>query len=464
MPGVADLKNMTSHEAVHPNGVFPVTAYAAVGDGSHDDSAALQRAIDACADAGGGRVLVPTGVYRTGTLYLRDHVELHLGAGATLRGSPDRADYNADDEFPENDVFESEQVTGAHLIIGHRVRDVSITGCGTIDGNSPAFFDELESSALPDTYRAPRRMFPVKDWRPGQMIWFCRCRDVAIRDVTLRDATYWTVLLLGCEDVQVRGLTINNPPQTPNGDGIGIDCCRNVIVSDCNIITGDDCITLRANIRVLGEAIPCTNVVISNCILSTPANCIRVGVGDGEIRDCLFNNLVLADSRVGINMVSRFPGPWSRGALIENITFSNLSIDAILALQALHGADTQPGGGFRHIRFNNVRARVTAGAYVGGNADNFAEDFSFRDWDLHVHDETVAPEFVDRVRFPDPIEGCDGEDGKRSLPAALYARHVDGLQARNVRVHWDEPLQRSWRNALWFEDCRNVEGSNMMPR
>jgi hypothetical protein len=170
------------------------------------------------------------------------------------------------------------------------------------------------------------------------------------------------------------------------------------------------------------------------------------------------------NSRVGINMVSRFSWPWERGALIENITFSNLSMDTILALQALQGAETQPGRGFRHIRFNNVRARVTAGAYVGGNADNYVEDIGFLDWDLHVHDETVAPDFVDRVRFPDPIEGCGGEDGKRALPAALYARHVDGLQARNVRVHWDRPLQRTWRNALWFEDCLHVEGPNNVAR
>ena len=201
----------------------------------------------------------------------------------------------------------------------------------------------------------------------------------------------------------------------------------------------------------------CENVVVSNCILSTPANCLRVGVGDGDIRNALFSNLTLVDSRVGINMISRFPRPPNRGALVENVTFSNLHIDAILALQALHGEGAEPGRGFRHISFNNVHARVTAGAYVGGNADNYAEDFSFRDWDLHIHDEERFPEFVDRVRFPDPIEGCDGDDGGRALPAALYCRHVDGVQAMNVRVHRPRALQRTWLRDTWFEDCRTVE-------
>lgn len=445
-------------------GVYPVTAFGAVGDGRANDTHALQQTIDACAAAGGGQVLVTPGVYRTGTLYLRDKIELHLVAGAILRGSTDRADYNADDAFPECHPWPAEQVTGAYLLIGHRVSNVAITGSGTIDGNSSAFFDAMPSYEHDRSYRAPRRMFSIKDWRPGQMVWLCRCRNVAIRDVTLRDATYWTLLFLGCEDVYVRGLTITNPPQTPNGDGIGIDCSRNVVVSDCNVFTGDDCITLRCNTRTLGENMPCENVVVSNCILSTPANCIRVGVGDGDIRDSVFSNLVFVESRVGINMTSRYPIPPNRGALVENMTFSNLNMDTILALQALHGEGAEPGRKFRHISFNNVRARVTAGAYVGGNADNYAEDFSFRDWDLHIQDETLFPEFVDRVRFPDPIDGCVGEDGKRVLPAALYARYVDGLQARNVRVHRQQPLQRTWLRDIWFEHCRNVEPLNGMEK
>jgi len=449
---------MTVATAQSLPGVFPVTEYGAVGDGTHNDTGALQAAIEACTEAGGGQVLVTVGTYRTGTLYLRDNVELHLMTGATLHGSPDKAEYNIDDVYPENEVFRREDVSGAHLIIGHRVRNIAITGNGTIDANSAAFFDALPPSEQPDTYRAPGRMFAIKDWRPAQMIWLCRCRDVAIRDVALRNATYWTLLMLGCEDVHVRGLTVTNPPQTPNGDGIGIDCCRNVTVSDCNVYTGDDCITLRANTRVLGEDIPCENVVVSNCILSTPANCIRVGVGDGTIRDCQLNNLVLANSRVGINMEAWFPGPWTQGASIENITFSNFNIDAILALQVLHGAEAKSPGGLHHINFNNFRVRVTAGAYVGGNVDNYAEDIGFRDWDIHLHDETIAPDFVDRVRFPEPSpEGCEGTDGERALPAGLYGRYVDGVHTRNVRIHRPPSLQRTWLRDVWFDRCRNVE-------
>jgi polygalacturonase len=92
-----------------------------------------------------------------------------------------------------------------------------------------------------------------------------------VRDVKLFNSPYWTLFLLGCEDIQIRGLLIENPPATANGDGIDIDCCKNVTISDCIIRSGDDSITLRGNVRLLGEDDwICENVVVTNCILSTP--------------------------------------------------------------------------------------------------------------------------------------------------------------------------------------------------
>jgi polygalacturonase len=440
------------------HGIFSVKSYGAVGDGIHKDTKAIQKAIDECAVAGGGRVLVSGGVFLTGTLYLRDNTDLHIAAGATLLGSPDREDYNADDAFPESRPFSQEQVTAAHLIVAYRISNISISGTGAINGNSSVFFEDLPPYENDHSYRAPKNFFKIKDWRPGQMVWFCRCENIMVKDVTLRDSTYWTLLMLGCQNAHVSGLTITNPPQTPNGDGIDIDCSRNVTISDCRIFVGDDCVTLRADQDILGEEATCENVVVSNCVLSSPANCLRVGVGDGVIRNCMFTNLIFVESRVGINIISRFPRFRERGVLIENISFSNITIDAILAIQALHGKTAHPERGMKHITFHDLRANVTAGAYISGNSDGNAEDISFRDCDFYVQDEALFPEFVDRVRFPDPIDGCDGEDGERALPAALYGRHIDGLQVRNVRVRFDENLTRTWLNALWFESCENVEG------
>jgi polygalacturonase len=439
------------------HGFHSIIDFGAKGDGQANDTAALQAALDACGEAGGGQVLVPPGTYRTGTVYLRDQVELHLLAGATLLGSADRSDYNADDAYPENLVFESENVTGAHLVIGHGVTGASITGNGTIDGNSSAFFGPLPPDKPADGYRYKRANFPVTDWRPGQMVWFCNCRGVSVQDVSLVNAPYWTLMFYGCETIRVRGLRITNPPETANGDGIDVDCCRDVTISDCLIATGDDCITLRGNPRGLDREQPCENVVVSNCVLRTPCNCVRVGVGDGVVRNCSLTNLVMTEARYGINVVCKYSERTPRGTRIENINFDNLTMDVILPLQIIHGADPDPEAGIRNLSIRNVRAQATAGSYIGGNPNNPARGVCLQDWDLHISGGTDNEQFVGEVPYPYRVFGHAGMDGQPALPAAIYARYTLGLRIQNFRVHWGPDLGRVWRHAMWFEDGVAVE-------
>jgi polygalacturonase len=443
--------------AVPSNGIFPVREFGALGNGVTTDTHALQEAIDACGKAGGGQVLVSPGIYRTGTLFLRDRVDLHLMAGATLLGSDARGDYNPDDVFAENQVFQSENVSGAHLIIGHGITGASITGNGSIDGNSSAFFGPLPADKPSEGYRYKRASFPILGWRPGQMIWFCKCQDISVRDVSLVNSPYWTLMFFGCDTVRVRGLRITNPPETANGDGIDVDCCRDVTISDCLIATGDDCITLRGNPRALGLDKPCENVVVSNCVLRTPCNCVRVGVGDGVVRNCSLSNLIMTEARYGINVICRYSEATPRGTRIENINFDSLTMDVIVPLQILHGAEPAADAGIRNLSIRNVRAQATAGSYIGGNPDNPARGVCLQDWDLHISGGTDNEEFVHAVPYPYRIFGHPGMDGGPALPAAIYARYVLGLRVRNVRVHWGEKLGRVWRQAMWFEDGVAVE-------
>ncbi|MBN2452595.1 MAG: hypothetical protein JXR77_19585 [Lentisphaeria bacterium] len=273
------------------------------------DTVAIQAAIDACTAGGGGRVLVPPGCCVTGTLRLRNHNGLQLLPGAVLKGSPNREDYNADDAFPENEVFSRENFTGAHLVIAREVGEVSISGRGAIDGSSSRFVADLPPDRLANGYRHKSCNFPIGRWRPGQMVFFFSCRRVSVIDVQLLNAPDWPLFCLGCDDISIRGLTIVNPPQTANGDGIDIDCCRDVTISDCRIVWGDDCIILRGSPRLLAGPRPCESVTVSNCVLSTPCNTIRVSVGDGEVRNCVLSNIVVSDTRTAISMVCPYAGP-----------------------------------------------------------------------------------------------------------------------------------------------------------
>lgn len=442
--------------------LYNVRDFGATGDGATKDTDAVQRAVDACAAAGGGRVLLPPGCYLSGAIYLKSHVEMHLSAGSTLLGSPDREDYNQDDVFPENEASAADHATGAHLIIAYRQENVSITGTGTIDGHSSCFFKSLPEGVTA-SYRFKSGNFPIDLWRPGQMVFFCRCKRVSMCDAALINSPYWSFFLLGCEDVQIRGLTIENPPATRNGDGIDIDCSRNVTVSDCMIRSGDDCITVRANERPLGEnAFPCENLAISNCILSTPCNAIRVGVGDGTIRRCTFVNIVVPESRTAISIVSRYSPRSAHGACIEQIHFSDFTVDAINPVAIGSGEGAARPAAIRDVSFTRFRVKAWAGSQLVGTPDVPLQRVRLSDFDWQVCGGTENCEFVSDM----PLithKTFHGMNGQPALPCAIYGAYLQDVTLDDIRVRWDQ-ISTVWRDGLFIEQSEGVDFRNVRLR
>ncbi len=428
---------------------FDVRDYGAVGDGRTLDTAALQQAIEACAEAGGGTVFVPAGTYLTGTLYLQSYVTLHLGAGSTLLGSTRREDYNADDVFPENRVSATENVTGAHLLIAYRQQHVALVGEGTIDGHGEAFFEPLPEDEVSHSYRRKQRNFPIGDWRPAQMVFFCLCQDVAVREVSLLNAPYWTLFLHGCRRVQIRGLRIANPPQTANGDGIDLDCCQDVTVSDCLVESGDDCLTLRANSRPLGDdAQDCANVVVTNCVFSSPCNAIRVGVGDGVVRDCVLSNIVVRESRTGLSVVSCYSQRQAHGAQLLNLHFQGFVMDTLMPINLLLGPHAKPPGRIHNLSFSHFHLLARQGCYFGGNPGHRVTGLRLHEIDLRLTAGEVHPEFTADQARPG--------GGARGVPSGMFISEVDGFEVDGLRIHWED-VSRGWQHALDFEHSANVK-------
>ncbi|MDB6114921.1 MAG: glycoside hydrolase, partial [Lacunisphaera sp.] len=191
-------------------------------------TARIQQAIDACGAAGGGVVRLTPGEYVSGTLFLRSHVELNLPAGALLRGSPDLADYPVC--RPEYRSNTDRQVVRS-LLYAEKQDDIALTGQGTIDfnGGAPAFQTHKDND--------PLRPFGLR---------FITCRNVTVRDLTLRNSGQWLQHYLNCDHVTLSGLTVFNHVNQ-NNDGIDIDGCRQVHIHDCRVDSDDDGICLKSN-------------------------------------------------------------------------------------------------------------------------------------------------------------------------------------------------------------------------
>jgi len=445
-----------------PTVLWDVRDFGAVGDGRHKDTQAIQSAINACAASGGGIVRISSGIYVSGTLYLADNLELCVESGAVILGSPDRCDYNADDRFPVNTAFDKEHVSGAHLLIAYKTTNTSITGLGTINGNSGAFCD-WSSGDVNHSYRYLTKKFDRREWRPGQMIFFCQCNNVTVRDVTLLNAPYWTLFFFGCDTVKATGLTVKNPAMTHNADGIDIDCCRGVVISDCIIRTADDCITLRGNCRLLGEEKPCEDVTVANCILSTPCNAVRIGVGDGVVRNCAITNIVIDDARTGINIVANYMGMFSRGARIENILISNVAMNVVMPANITCGEGSIAPAGIHNVILSNFQVNADAGFFIGGIPGLPATGITLRNWDMTLKGGAENDEFIrNGIPLPYSVFGHFGVGDKPALPSAIFAAYAEDLIIDNMVLRWGE-LRKAWRDGLSFRHVKGltIEGGSL---
>ena len=304
--------------------------YGAKADSAFLNTEAIQKAIDACTESGGGRVTVPSGEYVIGTLRLKSNVELHLEQGAVLVASSCLDDYNETKEYPQNYDAPREKWSGKHLIIAVEQKNVAITGQGKIVGPADAFFGGKMKYAGNFGWRYG--FYETDDsipMRPGQLICFVECEGVTVRDVTLTKSTCWTLLLYGCDFAQVSGVKIFNSNQHANTDGIDIDTCSYVTVSDCIIKTGDDAITFRscAN-RLVNEekrkSKECKYIAVTNCVLSSSCHAFRIGVGEGTIRNISISNIVIKEACTAFQFTPAWGGQ-------GNVRFKDISVSNVTA-------------------------------------------------------------------------------------------------------------------------------------
>ena len=353
--GKARTYNYTPDKA---KGSYAVSVkdFGAKGDGLVLDTKAIQDAIDDAAfQKGGGIVIVPKGIYLCGSIWLKSKVELHLDEGAIIKGSPDIKDYCAADCCPQNEaeIGWGDYISGGHLILGVGISDVTLSGKGRIDGNSDAFL--LDSQGEPYSNKS---LIPA---RPSQMVWFVDSDNITIKNIELADSPYWSCFLLNCKKVNISGCYVHTRRKDYhafNGDGIDIDRCQDVKVSNCTIDTADDCLTLRASgAHLLEKPQDCTGVRVENCVLSSSCNAIRIGVGEGHIHDAVLSGISISDSNVAFNIVGAY-SKGERGPDIDNIIFRDFRVEAQELLR------------IHHMRSKSCSIKDITFDYISGTAPN----------------------------------------------------------------------------------------------
>jgi hypothetical protein len=390
-------------------GLFNVRDFGAVGGGVALDQEAIQAAIDACSQDGGGQVYFPPGRYLTGTIQLRSNVCLHLEMGARIVASSDKTLFPEICKTPYGNLPGQIQA----LLYVDQAENVTVSGYGAIDGGG--------NSPLPPEEAA--KVF----FRPA-LVFFRDCRKVRFLDVSLEYSTFWTLHLLRCRDVMIRGCTILAHRERINTDGIDPDGCQDVIISDCRIDTGDDCIVVKST-----EGDPCQNITISNCNLRSSHTALKLGTeAIGDIRNITFTNCVITDSNVALALFMK------DGSTYENIIFSNMIVEAShdfpIVIDHTPRYYKEPRfGEVRNVVLENVLISGSGRCLLEGQASHPLQNITFRNltWTITGACRYSGARKPPGARRIEPDPNAINYAGKR---AQIIAVHVRGLTMDNCRI------------------------------
>lgn len=359
--------------------IFDIIEYGAHPDGKTISTAAIQRAIDACHATGGGRVFCGPGEFLTGSLQLKSRVDLHLAIGCRLVGSTNLADY-VDCIAPGFRHELAPEKCSKSILRAIAAEDFSITGPGEINGSGPAFYD-TKSIMWKHFYCKPDSPRP-------RILMAYKCRNFRIEDASFNDSPCWTFWLMQCQGIGIHRIKMRADQKMINNDGIDLDMCRDVTVSDSIFKTGDDCIILRSMRRLYETELPCENVTVSNCVLDSWCQGIRVGCpGDGVIRNCTFNNLVITGLGNGIvfNNPKRYLPEGAKGTTdIRNILFSNVVIDCKNTPVSM---DVEAGISLPHlggVSFANFRIKSGNPIVIQGSPETIIRNVSFSNVEIET--------------------------------------------------------------------------------
>jgi polygalacturonase len=390
--------------------VFNVLKFGAIGDGRTVDTPAIQHAIDAAAQAGGGaQVLVPRGhCYLIGTLELRGGIDFHLDGELVI--STNSADYRGDG-----------------VITALNAENLHITGNGSIAGRSLSFMTGYEKT---------NEWWLFKEWRPKLFI-LTGCTNLEVRDITFGDAPFWGLHMLGCKNVLVDHVTVRNRLDVPNCDGIDPDHCQDVEIRNCDIACGDDAIVVKTT-RQTNDFGPCANIHVHDCVLETQDSGLKIGTETtSDIHDILFERCKILTGSRGLTIQLRDEGNVCR------VTFRDIKFTSryysdpwwgrgeAISFTAIPRTNTTVLGCLSNVIVQNVTGLAENSIRVNGTRESPVRD---------VHFENVSVTFDRWTKYQGGL--FDNRPTRVYAPIETHGnpgfsiRNADNVTLNKCSVHW----------------------------
>jgi len=376
--------------AIAAAGDYPITDFGAVAGGETLNTAAIQTAIDAAAAQGGGTVVIPAGVFRSGSIFLKQGVALHLAEGAVLKGSENIADYPKLMTRIEGH-FEPWRMA---LVNASGLTGLRISGPGKLDGSGPVFW-----AAFWQRRKENPRCTNIEVERP-RLMFIDRCTDVRIENTALEDSGFWNLHLYRCRDVLIEGVRITIPGagpglRGPSTDGIDIDSSQHVTIRRCYISTNDDNIALKGSKGPQADrdadSPPVEHILVEDCEMGDGGGLITCGSEATVVRHVTVRNCVMSGDATVLRLKLRPDTP----QLYEDITLDGirlagngrvLNMAPWMQFFDLKGQPA-PTRTVKNITLRNIRGTYQALGSLRGNPGDTLRDITLENLDLTLADE-----------------------------------------------------------------------------
>ena len=430
---------------------YNVKDYGAKGDGETLDSPAIQKAIDACTNAGGGTVIVPAGTYLSATVVIKDNVTLHFDEGATLLGATDLNMYDKIDPFTDGLGIE----VGRTFVAAVDAKNVAIEGKGIIDGQGSAL---KEKHILTDTRSESKR------WgeRPF-LLRIIRCQNVRVDGITLKYSASWTSHYAQSKDVVIKNVKILSRGVAHN-DGIDIDGCERVQISDCDVESGDDALCFKTT----HSKYPCRDITVNNVRLKSNQGALKMGTESmAPFENIKINKVHIYNTLNGGIKLLTVDGAHLRNVVISDVTMENVRTPMLFRLGSRlnvfrKGQDEkQVTGTFENVVIRNVKAKSSektqlttpSGILITGVPGHYIKNFLLENIEIEL--PGGGPVAESRHEVPEAIDKYpEVKTFGPTIPAyGVWMRHVDGLTLNNISFKLSKPDERP---VLIAEDAKNV--------